>query len=127
AGRPDPIAVGICSTVADQVKAQFTLRSFNSSIRLARLWSESSDLRLWIHHGTTGNFLERLFQDLDGFADLQNAHHVTVKDVSVITKRHAKLEAIINAVVVYLADVVVDTRCSQHRSRYTCVHSQVRP
>ena len=64
--------------------------------------------------GPAGMPSQRLLENLERLAHFEDAHHVAVVDVAVFAERNAEIEAAVDAVLVDLADVVVDAGGAEH-------------
>src|SRR5204862_6275206 len=114
AGRTHAIAVRVRRAVANYIKAEFTLGRFDAAVGFADLRPEVAKLGLGINDRPFGNVFERLLQNFQRFAHFQNTDHVAVVNVAVLTDRHAKFEAVIDAVFLHFADIVVHAAGTQH-------------
>src|ERR1017187_9019385 len=98
AGRSHAVAIRIGRTVADEIKAQFTLRGLDPPIGFTRLRTESPQFRLRVHDRSGRNVAQSLLQNFHALAHLQNADHVTVVDVAVFAQRHLEVEPSVDAI-----------------------------
>src|SRR6185503_17835615 len=79
------IAIWIQVPVADQIKAEFTLGRFNPPVSFSSLRLETAQLGFRIHDRASRNVLERLIQNLQRFPDFEDADHVAIENVAVLT------------------------------------------
>ena len=115
--RPDAVAIRIGRAIANYIKAQFTLRSFHPSIGFADLRLEIAHFVFRIDDRSFRNILERAFENFERFAHFKHTNHVAIENIAMLPKRHAKIEALVNAVFIHLANIVIDAAGAQHRSR----------
>src|SRR5262249_38894316 len=104
------------SAVADKIKAELTLWSFDSTVGFANRRTKCAHFYFWIHNGAGCNLRERLLQNLHALSHLQRPHHQAVVRVAVLPKRDPEFEPWIKPVAVYFANVVIDTARTQHRT-----------
>src|SRR5262249_7916332 len=100
--------------VADQMKTQFALRSFDAAVGLADLGPETAQLGLGIDDWSDGNIVKRAVENFHRFVHFEQADHVAIEGVAVIAERNAKIESVINAVFIDLANVVIDAARAEH-------------
>src|SRR4029077_11452023 len=114
----DAVTIRIRAAVADQIKSELTLWSFDSTIRFANRWAKCTHFYFRIHNGAGCNLRERLLQDLHALAHLQYPHHQAIVRVAVLPERDPEFETRIKPVAIYFANVVIHTASAQHRTRY---------
>src|SRR5579884_956770 len=115
AGRTHTITIWIGRTVADEIKTEFAFRAFDAPVSFTSLWPKTANLRFGVHDRPFRNIAQGLVQNLQRLAHLQNADHVTVEHVAVLAKRNAKIKPVVDAVLIHLADIVIDAAGAQHR------------
>src|SRR5687768_9566551 len=124
--RAHSITISVRGAVTDNIKAQFAFRAFNSSVRFAWFWLEITDLVLGINDRSFRNIAQRLLKNLHRLAHFQNPDHVAIEDITVITEWNAKIETIVNAIFVHLAEIVIHAAGAQHWAGDPSVNGQPR-
>src|SRR5439155_23010423 len=112
----DTITIRVGGAVTDEIKAQLALGRFDAPVGLAGFGAEAAQLGLGVKDWSLGDVLQGLLQDLERLAHLQDANHVTVVDVTMLSEGHAEVEAVVDSIPIYLADVVTDAGGPEHRA-----------
>src|SRR3954470_20282073 len=105
AGRSHPVAMGVRCAIANDIKAKFTFRALDSTVRFSSFGFESANLRLGIHNRPGRYFLESAIEDFNRLSHLEHPDHVAIITIAVIAERDAKWEPLVDAVFVDFADV----------------------
>src|SRR5271169_7239762 len=92
--RPHPVAVRIGRAVANNVESQLPFWGFDAAVSFARFGSEPAQLRLWINDRALGDVVQGLLKNLQGLPHLQDADHVAVVNVTVLSQWHAEVEPV---------------------------------
>src|SRR5271170_5037973 len=114
ARRTHAVAVGVGRSIADEIKAELALRRFNAPIGLAWLGAQAAQFGLRIHDRTGWYAVDRLFQDFERLAHLEDSQHIAIVNVAMLAQRYAKIEAAVDAVIVHFANVVVYAGGAKH-------------
>ena len=115
ARRPDAVAIRIRPAVADEIKAELAFGRFDAAVSFAGLGPKPANLRLWVDDRAGRNVAQGLFQNLQGLAHFQEPNHVPIESVSLLAQWHTERKAVVNAVLVNLANVVIHSAGPQHR------------
>src|ERR1035438_5840935 len=125
ARRAHPIAIWLGRAIADKIEAQLPFRRFDATVSFARFGSEPAQLRLRINNRSFRDVAQSLLKDLEGLAHLQDPDHIAVVNIPMVSERHAEVEPVVDAVLVHLANVVVDSARPKHRAGDASVDSEV--
>src|SRR5688572_6993483 len=87
AWRAHAVTIRIRAAVADQIEAEFALRSFDATVGFARLGLEAAELGFGINDWAKWNIRERLLQYLQRLVHFEDANHVTIEHIAVLADR----------------------------------------
>src|SRR5947207_2170752 len=124
--RPDPVTVRTRASITDQIKSQLALRPFDPAIRFPDRRLERAHFYLRIHDRPGRNLFHRLVKNAEALAHFERAQHQAIVAIAVVAERYPELEARIDAVAVYFAEIVVYAAGSQHGSGDTGIDRQLR-
>src|SRR5437899_363843 len=112
----DAVAIRVRCSIANEVEAQLAFRRFDSPVRFTDFWAEPAQLRFRIHDRAGRQSRDGLLQDFQRFAHFEDADHVAVINVAVVTQRDTEFEPVVNAVFVHFAEIVINPGGAKHRA-----------
>ncbi len=111
--------------VGDQIETKLSFGRLDAPVTVPGRHLEVAEFDLGIQRFTRRQIPQRLLENLDALAHLQHAHVVAVVDIADATHRHPKIEAIVNTILVDLANIVFHTTGPRHWSADTGVDGEL--